>query len=98
MLWQSADLQAKSSRTTQGVAVLKMKPKFKLERVAAFAESGIQDKKRYKGKTLRVYCNRSGDRWDIPAGNMLLGFNLQLVAPHWLTLGPRGFCIIEDAN
>ena len=52
----------------------------------------------YKGKTLRVYCNRSGDRWDIPAGNMLLGFNLQLVAPQWLTLGPRGFCIIEDAN
>ena len=51
----------------------------------------------YKGKTLRIYCNRSGDSWDIPAGNILLGFNLQLVAPHWLTLGPRGFCIIEDA-
>ena len=52
LILQSADLQAKSSRTTQGVAVLKMKPKFKLERVAAFAESGIQNKSRYKGKTL----------------------------------------------
>ena len=52
LILQSADLQAKSSRTTQGVAVLKMKPKYKLERVAAFAESGIQNKSRYKGKTL----------------------------------------------
>jgi len=45
-------LQTKASRSTQGVAVLKMKPKYKLERVAAFAESGIQNKSRYKAKTL----------------------------------------------
>lgn len=29
-----------------------MKPKYKLERVTAFADSGIQNKSRYKAKTL----------------------------------------------
>ena len=46
-------------------------------------------------ETLRVYCNRSGDAWNIPAGKILLGYNLQIVAPDWLTIGPRGFCVIE---
>ena len=50
----------------------------------------------YGGKTLRVYCNRSGDPWDIPAGKIVFGYSLQTVAPDWLTLGPRGFCITED--
>ena len=49
----------------------------------------------YKGKTLKIYCNRSADTWDIPADNILLGYNLQVVAPDWLTVGPRGFCIVE---
>ena len=49
----------------------------------------------YKGKTLKVYCNRSADTWDIPASRILLGYNLQVVAPDWLTVGPRGFCIVE---
>ena len=48
-----------------------------------------------KEETLRIYCNRSGDAWNIPAGKILLGYNLQIVAPDWLTIGPRGFCIIE---
>ena len=52
LLLHSEVLQAKTTRSTQGVAVLKMKPKFKLERVAAFADSGIQNKSRYKAKTL----------------------------------------------
>ncbi|MBQ3010161.1 MAG: topoisomerase IV, partial [Oscillospiraceae bacterium] len=52
LMINSAVLQTKASRSTQGVAVLKMKPKFKLERVAAFADSGIQNKSRYKAKTL----------------------------------------------
>ncbi len=52
LLMHSEVLQAKSSRTTQGVAVLKMKPKYKLERVAPVDESGIQDRKRYKAKAL----------------------------------------------
>ena len=50
----------------------------------------------YNGKTVKVYCNRSGDSWDIPSGKLLLGYNLQVVAPDWLTLGPRGFCITEE--
>ena len=52
LLLHSEVLQAKSSRTTQGVQVLKMKPKYKLERVAPVSESGIQDMKRYKAKAL----------------------------------------------
>ncbi len=49
----------------------------------------------YKGKTVRIYANRSGDSWEIPKGNILLGYNIQVVAPDCLTLGPRGFCITE---
>ncbi|MGM9660340.1 MAG: glycoside hydrolase family 13 protein [Faecousia sp.] len=50
----------------------------------------------YEGKTYRVYCNRGADPWEIPAGKLVMGYNLQIVAPDWLTLGPRGFCITED--
>ena len=50
----------------------------------------------YEGKTVKVYCNRSGDPWEIPAGSVILGYNLQVVAPDWLTLAPRGFCVVED--
>ena len=50
----------------------------------------------YEGKTYRVYCNRSADTWEIPAGKLIMGCNLHLVAPDWLVLGPRGFCITED--
>lgn len=50
----------------------------------------------YRGKTYRVYCNRSGDVWEIPSGKLILGYSLQIVAPDWLTIGPRGFCITEE--
>ncbi len=50
----------------------------------------------YNGKTLRVYCNRSADTWEITSGKIVLGYNLQLVAPEWLTIGPRGFVLIEE--
>lgn len=53
----------------------------------------------YKGKTLRIYCNRSGDIWDLPSGSsgkILLGYCLQTVATDCLALGPRGFCIVEE--
>ena len=49
----------------------------------------------YKGKTVKIFANRSGDPWEIPSGKVLLGYNLQIVATDWLTLGPRGFCITE---
>ena len=50
----------------------------------------------YAGKTLRFYCNRSTDAWEIPSGNVVFGYNLQTVAPGWLTLGARGFCVTEE--
>ena len=50
----------------------------------------------YGGKTYRIYCNRSSDTWDVPSGKLILGYHLQVVAPDWLTIGPRGFCITED--
>ena len=50
----------------------------------------------YQGKTVKVYANRSGDPWEIPSGKILLGYQLQLIAPEHLTLGPRGFCITEE--
>ncbi len=51
--------------------------------------------RRYGDSVLKIYCNRCGDPWDIPAGKILLGHNLQTVAPDWLTLAPKGFCIVE---
>lgn len=50
----------------------------------------------YAGRTYRVYCNRDADPWQIPANKLVAGYNLQIVAPDWLTLGPRGYCITED--
>ncbi len=49
----------------------------------------------YQGQTLRIYCNRSADAWEIQSGKILFGYNLQLVAPDQLTLGPRGFAMVE---
>jgi len=49
----------------------------------------------YNGKTVKIYVNRSGDPWEIPYAPMILGCNLQTVAPDWLTLAPRGFCVVE---
>ena len=50
----------------------------------------------YKGRTLRVYCNRSGDTWEIPTQRMYFGVNMKLVAKDHLIIGPRGFCITEE--
>lgn len=49
----------------------------------------------YQGQNIKVYVNRSGDAWDIPAGRIHFGRNVQMVASDKLTLGPRGFCIVE---
>ena len=50
----------------------------------------------YGGSTLRVYCNRSSDAWEIPSGRIVMGYNVQIVAHDCLTLGPRGFCITKE--
>ncbi len=49
------------------------------------------------GKTYRIYCNRGADSWEIPSGKLLLAYSMELVAPDALVVGPRGFCITEDA-
>ncbi|MBQ2854444.1 MAG: glycoside hydrolase family 13 protein [Oscillospiraceae bacterium] len=50
----------------------------------------------YGGKSVKIYVNRSGDPWDIPAGSVTFGYNIQTLAPDWLTLAPRGFCLVEE--
>ena len=64
----------------------------------AFFEAGdkhVGFTRSYEGKTLKIYVNRSADSWEIPSGKIILGYNLQLVAGDALTLGPRGFVILE---
>ncbi len=60
------------------------------------AEQRLAFSRNLEGKRLRIYCNRSSDPWDIPAGRILLGHNLHTAAPDWLALGEHGFCIVED--
>ncbi len=50
----------------------------------------------WKGRELLIYVNRSGDPWDLSAGEVLLGHNLHTVSPSRLTLGPMGFCVVEE--
>lgn len=52
--------------------------------------------RRLEGKNVKCYVNRSGDPWQIPWGGVVFGFNLQTVAPDALTLGARGFCLVEE--
>ena len=51
----------------------------------------------YKGKTVKVYVNRSGDPWDVTPGKVVFGCNLQTVAEDCLTIAPRGFCLVEES-
>ena len=48
-----------------------------------------------QGQTLSIYVNRSGDAWDIPTGRVIFGKNIDTISPDRLTLGPRGFCVME---
>ena len=50
----------------------------------------------YNGKTVRVYMNRGRDLWEVPAGRILLGHNLRTVCRDKLTLGEKGFCVVEE--
>ena len=49
-----------------------------------------------EGEKMKIYVNRSGDAWDVPAGHVIFGKNLQTVAADWLTLAPRGFCVVVE--
>ncbi len=59
-------------------------------------DSRLAFKRSFDGKTLHIYCNRSEEPWDIPAGHILFGHNLHTAAPDWLTLGGHGFCLVEE--
>jgi len=50
----------------------------------------------YQGRTFRIYCNRSGDPWEIPTQRLYFGVNMKVIAKDHLTIGPRGFCITEE--
>ncbi len=50
----------------------------------------------YKGKTVRVYVNRSSDDWEVGVGKILLGCNLHTVAPDAIIIGHNGYCVVED--
>ena len=48
----SASLTPKTTRTTQGVAVMTLKPKYRLDRVVAAEQSGIVNMSRYRTRNL----------------------------------------------
>ena len=52
MIFNTALLAPKATRATQGVAVMNMKPKFHLERVAAVSETGIVNHSRYRVRSV----------------------------------------------
>ena len=52
MIFHTALLAPKATRSTQGVAVMTMKPKFHLERVAAVADTGIVNHSRYRVRSV----------------------------------------------
>ena len=52
LLMHTASLTPKATRSTQGVAVMTIKPKYRLERVAPAAETGITNPARYRTRTL----------------------------------------------
>jgi len=50
----------------------------------------------WEDQTVSVYMNRGIDRWEIPGGKLLLGHNMQTVAPDAMALGPKGFCVVME--
>ena len=52
LLMHTASLLPKASRDTQGVAVMTIKPKYRLEKVQSAAQSGIVNFSRYRTRTL----------------------------------------------
>ena len=52
LLFQTAALAPKSTRTTQGVQIMTLKPKYKLEAVRPLEETAIVNPSRYRARTL----------------------------------------------
>ena len=52
LIFQTALLAPKSTRTTQGVSLMNMKPKYRLESVQALEETAIVNKSRYRVRSI----------------------------------------------
>ena len=52
LVFNSALMAPKATRSTQGVQVLTMKPKFKLESVRRLEDTGITNLGRYRGRSI----------------------------------------------
>ncbi len=52
VLFHTSLLNPKATRSTQGVAVMTLKPKYHLERIAPVAETGIQNHARYRVRSV----------------------------------------------
>lgn len=54
VIFSSASLAPKATRSTQGVSVMTLKPKWHVQRAVALAESGIVNVSRYRSRSLPV--------------------------------------------
>lgn len=54
LIFHTSALASKSTRTTQGIAVMTLKPKWHLDRVALLSETPIVNRARYRARTLPV--------------------------------------------
>ena len=52
LVFNTALLAPKTTRATQGVQVMTIKPKYRLERVQTLAESSITNLGRYRGRSI----------------------------------------------
>lgn len=52
VVFRSEELQLKATRSTQGVAVMKLKVKYQVTRAVPVEESGLQNRTRYRAKAL----------------------------------------------
>ena len=64
-------------------------------RFFAAGDKHIGFERAWQGSCVKIYANRSADAWEVPYGKILLAYNLQVVGPDCLIVGPRGFCITE---
>ena len=54
MIFHTAALNPKTTRTTQGVNVMTLKPKYRVERVLPLADTSIVNPARYRARSLPV--------------------------------------------
>jgi DNA gyrase subunit A len=54
LVFHTACLNPKSTRSTQGVNVMTLKPKYKVERVVPLAETPIVNASRYRARSLPI--------------------------------------------